>query len=196
MVVFYLRNSRIPKGKVVPVTVSLNLESVLGYQSPTRPDQNPQGVGTEFPNLQDPEGNRIWILIVSTTEPDVNGNSIPPEIINLVSQDTVHLELEAALGRIGQKINWGVPLADNKAPQLISITPELSQTTNVPITSNIIFRLQDPLPAAGIDISTLQMRINGLPVITNGAVEPLKDVEFRGNIFDLTVIHRPKRIFS
>lgn len=196
MVVFYLRNSRIPKGKVVPVTVSLNLESVLGYQSPTRPDQNPQGTGTEFPNLQDPEGNRIWILIVSTTEPDVNGNSIPPEIINLVSQDTVHLELEAALGRIGQKINWGVPLADNKAPQLISITPELSQTTNVPITSNIIFRLQDPLPAAGIDISTLQMRINGLPVVTNGVVALLKDVEFRGNIFDLTVIHRPKRIFS
>jgi hypothetical protein len=195
MVVFYLRNSRIPQGKIVPVTVALNLETVVEYASPVRPDQNVFGTGTDFPNLQDPESNRIWLLTVATTEPDVNGDPIAPEIINLVSLDTVHLELEAALGRIGQKIDWGTPLPDDKPPKLVSITPALTQTTNVPITSNIIMSFQDPLPAAGIDLSTFNMRINGLPVVTSGVTEPAMDVEFRGNIFDLTVIHRPQRIF-
>jgi hypothetical protein len=196
MVVFYLRNSRIPQGKIVPITVALNLESVVAYEDLTRPDQNSAGTGIGFPNLIDPEGNRIWILSVSTTERDVNGDPIPPEIVNLVTKDTVHLELEAAIGRLGQKVDWGIPLEDIFAPQLVDLTPPLTQTTNVPITSNIIVHLQDPLPAAGIDISTISMSINGLPVIINGVSEPAMDVEFRGNIFDMTIIHRPKRLFS
>lgn len=196
MVVFYLRNSRIPQGKIVPITVSLNLESVVAYKDPTRPDQNPLGTGVDFPNLLDSEGNSIWILSVSTTERDFNGNPIPPEIVNLVTKDTVHLELEAAIGRLGQKVDWGTPLEDISAPQLVDLTPPLTQTTNVPIISNIIVHLQDPLPAAGIDLSTITMSINGLPVITNGSPEPAMDVEFRGNIFDMTIIHRPKRLFS
>ena len=174
----------------------MNLESVVAYEDPTRPDQNPAGTGIDFPNLLDSEGNRIWILSVSTTERDISGNPIPSEIINLVTKDTVHLELEAAIGRLGQKVDWGTPLEDILAPQLVDLTPPLTQTTNVPIISNIIVHLQDPLPAAGIDISTINMSINGLPVITNGSVEPDMDVEFRGNIFDMTVIHRPKRLFS
>lgn len=168
----------------------------MGYENTVRPDQNPAGTGTEFPNLQDSEGNRIWILSVSTTERDANGDPIPPEIVNLVTQNTVHLELEAAIGRLGQKVDWGIPLEDISAPQLVDLTPPLTQTTNVPIISNIIVHLQDPLPAAGIDISTINMSINGLSVITNGVSEPNMDVEFRGNIFDMTVIHRPKRLFS
>lgn len=168
----------------------------MAYEDPTREDQNPLGTGTGFPNLLDSEGNSVWILSVSTTERDVNGDPIAPEIVNLVTKDTVHLELEAAIGRLGQKVDWGIPLEDISAPQLVDLTPPLTQTTNVPITSNIIIHLQDPLPAAGIDLSTINMSINGLPVITNGAPEPAMDVEFRGNIFDMTIIHRPKRLFS
>lgn len=196
MVVFYLRNSRIPQGKIVPVTVALNLETVVAYETPTRQDQNPAGTGIGFPNLLDNEGGRIWILTVSTTERDINGNPIPPEIVNLVTKDTVHLELEAAIGRLGQKVDWGIPLEDISAPQLVDLTPPLTQTANVPITSNIIVHLEDPLPAAGIDLSTINMSINGLPIITNGSPETDMDVEFRGNVFNMTIIHRPKRLFN
>ena len=196
MVVFLLRNSRIPSGKVVSVTVSLESDAVVDTLGKTRADQAPGGSGNAFPNLQDLEGDRVWILTLSTTEKDGSGNLIPDEIVNLVSLDTVNLELEAALGRMGRKIDWGTPLDDTQAPQLISITPPLDQVADVPITSNIVLRLQDPLPAAGIDLSTIQMKINGLPIITNGSVEPNMDVEFRGSAFDLTIIHRPKRIFS
>jgi len=194
MVVFYLRNGRAPFGKIVPVTVSLSHEAVLPSELTIRSDQDPTATGIHLPNLLDPESNLIWLLTVSTTERDASGNRIPPEIINLVSKDTIHLELEAALGRLGNKVDWGVLSTDNRSPRLLSITPALDQTENVPITSNIIIRLQDPLPAAGMDLSTLHIRLNGFPIVTSGVAEPDKDVRFKGNVYDLTTVYRPKRI--
>jgi hypothetical protein len=188
MVVFYLRNSRNPDAKVVPVTVSLSLDALKPSHAAVRPDQDPTATGVQYPNLFDPEGNRSWILIAQTTERDINGNKINPEIVNLVTTGTVHLEIEAALGRIGSQIDWGTIQTDTSPPKLVEITPALTQTTNVPITSNIVFRLQEPLPAAGIDLSTLSVKLNNFDITG--------DVELRGNIFDLTVIYRPTRILS
>ncbi len=185
MVVFYLRNSRIPDGKIVPVTVSLDLPALKSTAS-----------GTAFPDLKDSEIGTSWILTLDTPETNVSGNQIPTEVVNIISENTVHIEIEAALGRLGNQIDWGTPLPDTQPPRLLEITPPLDQTTGVSIFSNIIARIQDPLPAAGIDLSTLNMRLNDFPIITSGIAEPGKDVEFRGNVFDLTVIHRPKRILT
>jgi hypothetical protein len=186
MVVFYLRNSRIPDGKIVPVTVSLALDAV----------KNVLATGTGFPNLDDPEGEQIWILTLDTPESDLAGDPISTEIVNLVSKDTVHLEIEAALGRIGRQINWGTPLPDTQAPRLLEITPPLDQVTGVSIFSNIIARMQDPLPAAGVDLSTLNVRLNGFPIVTSGVAESGEDAELRGNVFDLTLIYRPKVVLT
>lgn len=194
MVVFYLRNSRSPSGKIVPVTVSLTHDAVLAFQNPVRSDQQTTATGVDFTNLIDPEANKIWLLTVSTTETDSLGNIIPTEIINLVSKNTVHLELEAALGRIGTQVDWGILSPDIHAPRLFSITPSLDETTNVPITSNIVLRLQDPLPAAGMDLSTLQITLNDFPVVTSGVAVSGSDVIFQGNVFDMTITHRPTRI--
>lgn len=184
MVVFYLRNSRIPDGKIVPVTVSLTKDVV-------KPN-----IDAEFPDLADLEGEEVWILTLDTTEPDADGNPIDTEVVNIVSEDTVHLEIEAALGRIGTQIDWGTPLPDIHAPRLIEITPPLNQPSNVSIFSKIIARIEDPLPAAGIDLSTLNIRLNDFPIVTSGVTEPGEDVEFRGNVFDLTVVYRPKVILT
>lgn len=186
MVVFYLRNSRIPDGKIVPVTVSLTLDAV----------KNVPSTGTGFPDLADPEGEQIWLLTLDTTEPDLVGNPIATEIINLVSKSTVHLEIEAALGRIGEQVDWGTPLSDTQPPRLLEITPPLDQTTNVSIFSSIIARIQDPLPAAGIDLSTLNVRLNNFPIVSGGIGVPGEDVELTGNVFDLTITHRPKVILT
>lgn len=184
MVVFYLKNNLAPNGKVVPVTVSLNKEVIFPV------------AGSGFPNLSDPEGDGIWLLTLATTERDGNGNPIPPEFVNIVSEDTVHLEIEAALGRLGKKVDWGPLATDQRPPELFSITPALNQTTDVPILSNIIVRLKEPLPSAGIDLSTLNVRLNDFPVISGGTVQPGFNAELQGNIFDLTIIHRPRRLFG
>ncbi len=194
MAVFYIRNSRNPDAKVVPITVALSSDvlkpdsTILTASGNVRPDQDPLGTGTAYPNLADPEGDQSWILIAQTTELDINGNSIDPEIINLVSTGTVHLELEAAFGRIGSQVDWGTLISDTRAPRLTEITPPLDQTTNVPIVSDIVFRLRENLPSAGIDLSTLSVTLNDFDITG--------DVELRGHIFDLTVIYRPTRILN
>lgn len=178
MVVFYLRNSKIPDGKIVPVTVSLNLDVVKGQLSiPTV---------SGFPTKVDPEGEQIWLLTLATTEVDLSGVLIAPEFINIISKDTVHDEIEAALGRIGEQVNWGTVLPDIRPPRVIELTPDINQTTDVKIGSDIIVRLQDALPAAGIDLTTVKMIVNDIDVTD--------DLEIKGNPFDLTLIFRPVRI--
>ena len=188
MVVFYLRNSRNPDSKVVAVTVSLSLDNLKPQNAAVRPDQVAGASGTEYPNLADLEGDGSWILIAETNEVDTNGDRIPREVVNLVTTGTVHLELEAALGRIGSQVDWGTLQPDTKPPKLLEISPALDQTSNVPIMTNIVFRLQEPLPAAGIDLSTLSVKLNDFDITG--------DVELRGNIFDLTGIYRPTRVLS
>lgn len=199
MVVFYLRNSRAPDDKIVPITIALQLDPVYNTLGETRADQDPSASGTDFPNLLDPEGDQIWIMVVAPPREELDkdtGQPIPPEIINIVSLDTLHLEIEAAIGRIGSRVEWPSLQPDTSPPQLFSIDPPLDQTTDVSIFNNIVVRLKEPLPAAGLDLSTLNMKINGLPVVTSGIAEVGEDVEFRGNIFDFQLIHRPKRDFS
>ena len=186
MVLFHLQHNRTLDGKVVPITVALSLDSLKPQDALVRPDQHVSASGSEYPNLADLEGDGSWILIVATTEPDINGDPIDPEFINVVGSGTVHLELEAAIGRIGSQVDWGAIQPDTNPPKLVEITPALDQTTNVPITSNIVVRLKESLPAAGIDLSTVKITLNDFDVTS--------DVEFRGNIFDLTTIYRPTRI--
>ena len=65
MVVLYLRNSKNPDSKIVPVTVSLNLDAVKGQLIiPT---------ASGFPTKVDPEGEQIWLLTLATPEPDLSG---------------------------------------------------------------------------------------------------------------------------
>jgi len=186
MVVFYLRNSRNPDSKVVAVTVALSLDALNPQNTAVRPDQAPTATGSEYPNLIDLEGDQSWLLIASTTEPDAAGNPIDPEFVNLVTTGTVHLEIEAALGRIGSQVDWGDILPDTKPPRLVEITPSLDSTTDVPIGTNIVVRLDEPLPAAGIDLSTVSATLNGFDITG--------DLELSGNIFDLTMIYRPTRV--
>ena len=186
MIVQYLRNSLNPDGKIVPITISLTLDALVPHELPSS--------GVPYPTLIDPEGEGIWILIVSTTERDVDGDVIPPEIIHLVSLDTVHEEIQGAMGRIGKKVDWGALLSDDQSPKLLEITPPIEQTTNVSIMSNIVARIIDPLPATGLNLSTLNMKINGLSIITAGVAVPPNVINIQGNVFDTTITYTPTRV--
>jgi len=204
MVVFYLRNSRAPDDKIVPLTVSLQLDPVKSFKNPVRPDQVPtiSGVtasGIEFPNLTDPEGDSIWLLMVAPPRDELDkdtGQPIPPEFVNLISEETFHEEIQAAMGRIGDRVAWTALLPDNKPPQLESAEPALDANTDVHIQSNVIYRITEPLPSSGLDLSTLQMTLNGFPIITSGVAQSGESVEFRGNVFDFQIIYRPKRSYN
>jgi hypothetical protein len=55
-------------------------------------------------------------------------------------------------------------------------------------------RIIDPLPAAGLDLSTLSMKINGLPIVTAGVAVAPNVVDIQGNIFDTTLVYHPIRV--
>ena len=186
MVVFYLRNSRNPDGKIVPITVALTSDVIKAYPESVL-DPTPAS-GTLFPDMADPEGDNTWILVVETAELDSLGNSIDPEIVNVVTTGTVHQEIESAMGRIADKIDWGTLAPDNRPPRLAAFEPDISNTSDVPITSNIIARLEEVLPSAGIDFSTVRVKVNDFDVTA--------DTEFTGSPFDLRLVYRPKRILS
>ena len=200
MVVFYLRNSLAPDDKIVPITITLTLDGLESHEFPVRPDQDPLGTGTELPNLADPEGDSIWLMIVAPPRTELDkdtGIPIPPEFINVISEDTLHEELEAAMGRIGERVEWPPLLSDVQPPKLISQNPP-QNATDVILLGNVIYRITEPLPAAGLDLSTLNIRFadNQLPIMISGVAAPGEDVELRGNIFDLEIIYRPKRSFT
>jgi hypothetical protein len=211
MVVFYLRNSLAPDDKIVPITIALTSEVVVSQIAPSRLDQISQaeidelvasGIplpsNQDFPNLADTEGDNIWLLLVAPPRNELDkdtGQPIPPEIINIVTEGTLHEEIEAAMGRIGERVEWPALHSDIQPPKLINIDPP-NNATGVNIFSDIIYRITEPLPAAGLDLSTLHMTLNDLPVIVSGVAVPGEVVEFRGNIFDLQIIHRPKRSFN
>jgi hypothetical protein len=134
------------------------------------------------------------------------GIPIPPEFINVISEATLHDELEAAMGRIGERVVWPPILEDTSPPKLTSADPP-QDATGVILLGNVIYRITESLPAAGLDLSTLNIRFadNQLPIVTSGVPRPPgtlgptdtgEDVEFRGNIFDYTIIYRPKRSFN
>jgi hypothetical protein len=195
VVVFYLRNSLAPDDKIVPITITLTLDAVYANE------------GTVLPTLEDPEGDSIWLLVVAPPRDELDkdtGIPIPPEILNVISEETLHKEIEAAMGRIGERVEWPPLLEDIQPPKITSIDPP-QNATDVSILGNVIYRITEPLPAAGLDLSTLNIRVAGnqLPIMTSGVptpaqspTHPAEDVELRGNIFDLTIIYRPKRSFN
>lgn len=102
------------------------------------------------------EGEPIWIVEVATAEPHKDGGAIPPEFINLVSLDNLDAEMEKAVETISAQIDWTPLDEDLRPPFVLSCYPTEYE---VSIESFIEIVLKDNLPAAGIDISSINMVI-------------------------------------
>jgi len=127
---------------------------------------NPQKVvscGITFEQLtpKNYEGEPRWVIELATDEPHKDGGSIPPEYINLTSLDNLDQEIEKAVEIISAKIDWTPLEEDLRAPFVESCSPSEYE---VDIESRIEIILKEVLPAAGIDISSINMTINDFDV--------------------------------
>jgi len=104
------------------------------------------------------EGEALWVVEVVTTEPDVSGNSIAPEYINLVDLTYLEDEIAEAVERISTQIDWSPLIEDTRAPYVESLSPS---TYEVPLETSVEVVLKDLLPAAGIDVDSIIMTVNG-----------------------------------
>ncbi len=122
------------------------------------------------------EGEPIWVVEVATDEPHKDGGDIPPEFINLTTLDNLDQEVEVAVEIISAKIDWTPLEEDVRAPLVESCSPSEYEAS---IDSTIKIVIKDLLPAAGIDIDSIQMIINDVDVTG--------DLEISGDPYEYTV---------
>jgi hypothetical protein len=142
MAIYYLKNSLNPDGPVVPVTVDIKMVQDVVYE---------------------PDGDSIWVVDFTTSIKDVDGDTIPCHTIHLRgANQTIDDVISDGLAWVGQRVDWGTLQDDVALPYVDSYGP--TQTTNVPIASEVFFNIKDELPSAGIDPSSITLVVNGIDV--------------------------------
>lgn len=138
-----------------------------------------------------PSAEEYWKLFIYTTGLDSSGNSVGPVVAGLTLGEVDFDEfVENAIADLCNQIDWSqqgqfTPEIDSNAPIIIEQYPTPSQI-GVPINRPIVIRVQDPLAADGMDISTVVMKINGISI--NPSVV--------GNKYDSTFTFRPRPIYN
>lgn len=132
------------------------------------------------------EGEPVWLIQIATMEPHKDGGAITPVFIHTASLDNIDVEINEATEKIAAQVDWGVLKQDTRAP-IAYITSPLGDV--VAINSDVVFDVEDLLPAAGIDIDSIKVFVNNMDV-TN-------ELEITGDPYKYTVIWKPfKRVLD
>jgi len=136
-------------------------------------------------------GELFWEVVIYTSGLDSFGNSLGPYWVDVKgSEQTVNELINEKIRVICSEIDWTKSVAveegfeaqaDRYAPVIYWSYPAGGQV-DVPIDCTVIIRLRDLLPAKGIDISTLVLKIGGYivnPVVT-------------GNKYDYVLSYKPQ----
>ena len=134
------------------------------------------------------EGEPVWLIQIATIEPHKDGGNIAPVFIHTASLNNIDVEINEATEKIADQVDWGVLKKDTRAP-IAYITQPLGDVENVDINSNVVFDVEDLLPAAGVDVDSIEVLVNGMDV-TN-------ELEITGDPYKYNVIWKPfKRVFD
>ena len=167
----------------------------------------PEELLTEYPRL---EGDEVWILEIGTYELDKDtGEEIPTEKINLTSLSDVDQAIQDTIEYMCRFIEWDPLKSDAQPPYVywylpnddgeieINWTPDRDEqeaiVTDVPITTQVYFKIRDSLPAAGIDYSSVNVVFttwhseNNLPI----EFDITSEVELSGSPYDLQIYWNP-----
>lgn len=128
------------------------------------------------------DGEPIWVLEVGTAEPHKDGGVIRPVFINLRSLDNLDEEIAKATGTIAAQVDW-LPLdPDIRGPVAYYNYPE-DGAQSVGLNATVEVVLKDILPSEGIDISSIEMTVNGFDVTNELSID--------GNVFEYRIKWNP-----
>lgn len=137
---------------------------------------------------KDQRGEPIWLVQIATEEPHKTGGSIAPIFIHLATLNNLSLEINQATEKIAAQVNWGT-LKEDLRPPILSIIEPINDLESVSIKSNMIFDIEDLLPAAGVDIDSIKVLINDVDVTD--------EVDISGDPYQYRVIWKPfKRVLD
>jgi len=157
---FIVRNSLNPY-KAVKFSITFQQQTLKGY-----------------------EGDNIWTAEVNTTEPSVSGTEIKSEYLHLRTLVNLDNEIEKAVSVICEQIDWLPAIEDLRAPYVTSHFPV--ETTNVSIESSVVINVEESLPSAGIDLSSIKVMLDSFD-ITN-------ECDVTGDPYEYKVKWKPSTI--
>ena len=174
------------------VRFSITLTQVLDTQY-----DPPEELLTEYPRL---EGDEVWILEIGTYELDTNGDEIPTRKIHLTSLSDVDREIQETVEDMCQLIDWDPLKTDAQPPYVYWYLPNDGEidasnevtVEDVPITTQIYFKIRDSLPATGIDYSSVDIELEVYaPDGTPFQFDITSEVELSGSPYDLQIRWNP-----
>lgn len=109
-------------------------------------------------------GELSWLVEIGTKEPNKDGTGIIPlEYIHYNNANNLDEAIREATERIAQKVDWELEDNDLRPPYVYYSEPAINEDL-VNIYSDVLIDIKDVLPAAGIDINSIEMTINGIDV--------------------------------
>lgn len=108
------------------------------------------------------DGEPKWLIEIVTAEPHKDGGEIPPVYIHHTSKMNLDLEIKKATEDISKQIDWGTLVSDLRPPFISYCNTK--EADEVSINSELKFTIEDILPAAGIDKSSIRLLVNGFDV--------------------------------
>jgi len=114
-------------------------------------------------------GGTMWIIEASTDEPDANGDLIPPVRLWSSSYDTLTEDINSIINELAQKVNWDYE-PDYEPPEIKSHWP-ISGATGISVDTNIRINITEDAPSAGIDLSSIRVRVKGFDLTSQVSIE-------------------------
>jgi len=143
-----LKDAKNPDGSlVVPVTVNIRQVDDKGTN----------------------DGEVIYILEFLCGAVDFDRNRIDTVIISDVSAVDIKNQIEVGLSTIGRQIDWPNQKEDESAPRVIEIFPK-NEDRDVNINSHVFGTVRDYFPTAGIDLSSVELRVNDINVTAESQI--------------------------
>lgn len=129
------------------------------------------------------DGEAIWVVEIATDEPHVTtSGTIPPYFITITDSIDLDSEIEKGVVYLSNQINWQPLILDTRPPFVTEITPANYEAS---IRSNVIVKITDIHPSAGIDIDSIKLLINEIDVTD--------ELIYRGDEFEYEIEWRPPR---
>lgn len=128
------------------------------------------------------EGEPVWLVQIGTVEPHKDGGDIAPVFIHYTSSVNLDAAVKKATEDIAKQVDWSPIHEDLRPPFVESSSPDINEDI-VDIHSDVIVDIKDVLPAAGIDLSSIDITVNGFNVTNDAMIE--------GDPYQYRVIWRP-----
>lgn len=128
------------------------------------------------------DGELVWLVEIGTVETTASGTSIAPVFVHYTSAINLDDAIKEATETIAQQVDW-TPLDSDKRPPFVSYNSPENGNQSVSIYSNLVIDVKDLIPTSGIDLSSVEVLINGMDVTS--------EVEVSGDPFEYRIIWSP-----